>query len=130
MAPNGKTAYVANADSQSLTPISTATGKPGRAIKVPLLYNPGTMAITPDGKTLYVVSPTGAVRPVSTATGKVGRAIRLPAGVQATQIAIAPNGKTAWTLDAHSVTPISTATNKAGRPIKVGSGPIAIAFTP
>ena len=50
--PDGKTAYVANADSGTVTPISIATGKAGPAIRVGT--DPEKIAITPDGRTVYV----------------------------------------------------------------------------
>ena len=75
-----------------------------------------TMAITPDGKTLYVSnyatcgSGLGAgdtVTPIRTATGRPGHAIA--------------DG---------TVTPIRTTTKKAGRAIRVGRGPWVITITP
>ena len=43
--PNGKTAYVANLNSGTVTPILTATGKAGNAITVG--YSPDYITITP-----------------------------------------------------------------------------------
>jgi YVTN family beta-propeller protein len=48
------TAYVPNVGSDTVTPISTATNKPGKPIKVGA--EPGLLAITPDGKIAYVVN--------------------------------------------------------------------------
>ena len=53
-APN--TAYVGNSFSESVTPIDLATNTPGEEIKVGV--NPKGIAITPDGKTAYVVNET------------------------------------------------------------------------
>ena len=52
--PNGKTAYVANNDSDTVTPISIATNTAGPAIHVD--SGPTWIAITLDGKTAYVAN--------------------------------------------------------------------------
>ena len=79
--PDGKTAYVANADSGTVTPIRTATNKALKAIKVGV--GPTDIAITPDGKTAYV-SNDGigetlghTVTPIRTATNKALKAIKV-----------------------------------------------------
>src|SRR5437588_2098990 len=51
-APN--TAYVANAISNSVTPIDLATNEPGAEIKVGKL--PVAIAIIPDGRTAYIAN--------------------------------------------------------------------------
>jgi hypothetical protein len=55
----------------TVTPIDTATGKPGTTIK----GLTGPIAITPDGTTVYALSSDHTVTPVSTATNKPGTAI-------------------------------------------------------
>jgi hypothetical protein len=99
-----------------VTPISAATNKVGRAIKVG--NYPFDIAITPDGKTAYVATSSG-VTPINTATNTADKAIKVESGV----IAITPNGKTVYVYNdvAGTLTPISTATNKAGKVIKVGT---------
>jgi YVTN family beta-propeller protein len=111
-----------------VTPITTATNKPGQ----PIMVGPGpqAIAITPNGKTAYVASYfSGTVTPITTATNKPGKPI--PAATAVT-IAITPDGKTAYVanLRSETVTPISTATNTPGKPIKVGKSPYAIRITP
>jgi YVTN family beta-propeller protein len=54
ISPNGKTLYVTNGASASVTPISTATNTPGKAIKVG--GAPGAIAITSNGRMLYVAN--------------------------------------------------------------------------
>jgi DNA-binding beta-propeller fold protein YncE len=102
-----------------------------------------TIAVTPDGKTAYVINDTsGTVIPISTATNTPGPPIHIgpPPGAVAffpdgktayDTIAITPDGKTAYAADnaAGTVIPISTATNTPGPPIHVGSD-VTIAFTP
>jgi DNA-binding beta-propeller fold protein YncE len=102
----------------TLTPIPSATNVPGEPI--PVGGEDEVMAVTPDGKTIYVDGGgSNLVIPVSTVTNTAGKPI--PAGRDATQILITPDGKTAYVLDAFStITPIATATNTPGKAIKVG----------
>jgi YVTN family beta-propeller protein len=131
--PNGKTIYVANTFSNTVTPVTVATGTAGKPIKVG--NDPEELAITPNGKTVYVVNlpvngTAGTVTPISTATNTPGRAIPVGAGPAA--IVITPNGKTVYVSDeiSNTVTPISTATNTAGQAIKVGQAPTPMVITP
>ena len=134
VAPDGKTVYAANA-SNEVVPIGTATSKAGRPIKAGSGQG-GDIAITPNGKTLYVADPgRGIVTPISTATNKAGKPIKV--GKDPGYIAITPNGRTAYVTImggpcdcGNTVTPINTTTNKAGNAIKVGSLPSFIAITP
>jgi len=86
------------------------------------------MAITPNGRTLYVLNSGGdTVTPIRVATNAVG--VPIPVPHQPFTLAITPNGKTLYvTGGANLLTPIRTSTNKAGTPILVGQGPSAIAF--
>ena len=125
------TAYVANGGSDTVTPIAAATNTAGP----PITTGPGpdAVAITPDGKTAYVVngnsgSPT--VTPIATSTNTAGPPITVGSGPF--DIAITPDGKTAYVanLNSGTVTPIATATNTAGPPIPAGNLPIFMAITP
>lgn len=53
ISPHGSTAYVANYGSDTVTPITIATRAAGQAI--PAVYAPDALALTPDGKDLFVV---------------------------------------------------------------------------
>ena len=139
--PNGKTVYVSSGaritsgtvcgsggpqtGANTVTPINTATNKPGKPINAG--ESPGTIAITPDGKTAYVLSQRGVV-PISTATNKPGKPVN--AGKDLTGIAITPNGKTAYVVSTFSatVTPIRTATNTALKAITIGTPPAGYEF--
>jgi len=148
--PDGRTAYVVSGrpvtngtfcgqappPADTVTPISTATNT--ALTPIPVGQYPSAIAITPDGRTAYVVNDgSGTVTPISTATNTAGKAIRfgeqgLVAG--ADHIAITPDGRTAYVTNYNSypgtVTPISTATNTALTPIEVTSGAVGIAITP
>jgi len=112
-------------------PISTATNTAGLPIKVG--GGPDAIAITPDGKTAYVLDYyRNHVTPIRTATNTALPPITVAAS-HPTHIAITPDGKTAYVVSpgvAGTVTPIRTATNTALRAINVGSRPGAIAITP
>src|ERR1022692_2457507 len=146
------TAYVISGypGMRTVPPIDAATNTAGKAIKIG--GGASAIAITPNGKTAYVVlaAIAGAgslgVVPIQTATKKAGKTI--PVGLFPGVIAIPPDGKTIKGLDGPvaitpdgktvyavssspgTVTAVSTATNKPGKAIKVGSYPIAIAITP
>jgi len=160
--PDGRTAYVVNqsrpqpppwhsyeAEKRGLpqpapdprgtvTPIDSATNVPGKPIDVG--NEPFAIAVTPDGKTVYVAntwentgrlaSGQSTVTPIATATNTPGAPIEVGSGPWA--FAITPDGTTAYVINfySHSVTPIATATNTPGPPIPVGQGPRAIAITP
>lgn len=140
--PNGKTAYEVDFGAARVTTFSTVTNKAGRAITVGAELGPmaatTAIALTPNGKTLYVgtgsfaAGEDDAVTPVSTTANRPGKAIRVGQGLNA--IVITPNGKTAYvsSSDAGTVTPIRIATSTAGRPIDVGTdlAPNTIAITP
>jgi DNA-binding beta-propeller fold protein YncE len=142
--PDGKTIYVLDSVG-GVTPVSTATNKPGKPIRQFLTPQgrayPTMMAVTPDGKTLYVVAyiePGSGVPadgygsdpgsypdylfPVTTATGRVGTPIRLTTTMD--KIMITPDSRTVYAvgltgLQANNsdiaVTPIATDTNMPGK---------------
>lgn len=85
------TAYVTNSGSDTVTPIDTATGKAGNAIKVG--KGPAAIAITPNGKTAYVANygrfgSGDTVTPIRVATNTAGQAIKVGSGPS--DIAITP----------------------------------------
>jgi DNA-binding beta-propeller fold protein YncE len=141
--PDGKTVYVTTGaritsgtvcsslgpqtGTNKVIPISTATDKPGKPIDAGKA--PVAIAVTPDGKTVYVLSQLGVV-PIRTATGKPGKPVN--AGKDPDAIAITPDGRTAYVVSADSgtVTPIRTATNTALEPVKVANVSGNIAITP
>lgn len=122
--PNGKIAY-ASMNGQ-VVPIRTATSTALRPIRFGRGALPDQVAITPDGKTGYVVvAPVGGdfVTPFSTATNTKLRPIRT--GKNPFMIAITPDGKTACVanLGNFSVAPtlarVDTATGTVGRVIRI-----------
>ena len=70
-----------------VTPISTATNRPGRPIRV--ACDPYAVVVTPDGKTVWVGSRNW-VTPISTATDKPGRRSRSAADLVAMVVGVTP----------------------------------------
>jgi DNA-binding beta-propeller fold protein YncE len=100
---------------------------------------PQALAVTPDGRTLYVAGPGGfrgdlfvhghTVTPVSIATGVPGTPVR--AGDQPQALAMTPDGRTLYVADSGgTVTPVTVATGRPGGAIRAGHGPQALAVTP
>ena len=93
------------------------------------------MAITPNGKTIYVSGDEpNAVIPVSAVTHKVGKPIEFGHQVPE-EMVITPNGKTVYVLPdgGNEIIPIATATNTLEKPIRAGQGvggPYQMAITP
>ena len=135
-AASSHTAYVINNNSNSVTPIDTATNTAGAPIA--LGGSPIAVAITPDGKTAFVTTQansdpsTGSVTPIDTATNTPGTPI--PIGTEPAAVAISPDGKTAYLATAEGagmLTPIDIATSTVGTPIPILGGlPVAVAITP
>jgi len=124
--PDGKTAYTANYEAWTVTPIDVATGARRTPIKVG--QNPNSIAITPDGKTAYTADAgDDTVTPIDLATGTALAPIHVPGAPWA--IAITPDGKTAYvaTNDGKLI-PVDLATGTLGQAIAgVGNPEIAIA---
>ena len=127
------TVYVLSGEG-NLYAIPNATKVRGKKILLP--GGRQFMAITPNGKTIYVSGDEpNAVIPVSTVTHKVGKPIEFGAHYVPTQILITPNGRTAYVTDIQGgeIYPIATATNTVGKPIRTGpagGGYYQMAITP
>jgi DNA-binding beta-propeller fold protein YncE len=81
IAPNGKTAYVTNGASGTVTPIDLATGKPGKPIKINGKPGSDAIAISADGTTAYVANqPSSTVTPIYLATGTPEKPIKIGHG--------------------------------------------------
>ena len=87
-----------------------------------------TMAITPDGKTLYVSNYATCGSGQYVALGD-SYSSGLGAGDTVTPIRTA-TGRPGHAIADGTVTPIRTTTKKAGRAIRVGRGPWVITITP
>lgn len=136
VAPDGKTAYEVEYDSNKMIPITVATFKKRTAIKLPggSSGHPSAVAVTPDGKSAYIAeSGTGTLVPVNLTTDTAGQPISVGT---ADSLAIGADGKTAYVGinnqqggATDEVVPVSIATNTAGSPITVPA-PDSLAAAP
>ena len=97
--------------------------------------NPVSLAVTPNGKYLYVTNyGSHTVSVIKTARNKVSDSITLTSGAggSLSSVAITPDGSTVFVLDAHStIAVISTSTNTVRK--KISAGPsfgTGLAITP
>jgi YVTN family beta-propeller protein len=108
LTPNGKTLYVGTnsnmlAEDDAVTPVSTATNRPGKAIRVGAGID--TIAITPNGKTAYAASlDAGTVTPIRVATNTAGKPIGVGTDLGPITMAITPDGATAYVADVATCT--------------------------
>jgi YVTN family beta-propeller protein len=90
------------------------------------------LAITPDGKTLYVADQLHAVIIIDTGTNTITGSIPIATGFP-DSLAVTPDGKSLYVgLEvSNAVVLINTATNTVvGSPIPIGTGPFRMAVTP
>lgn len=130
-APDGQTAYLLDSNAATLTPLDLATqvlGKPVKLQEGSLAKGddgPQAVAITPDGKTAYVLNPSldpkhaSTVTPVDTAAGTAGKPISVPGMDSA--IAVSPDGQTVYVGSDQTarLIMISTSTNQVSRTVQV-----------
>ena len=151
--PNGKTAYVANLISNTVSVIDTKTNTVVATIngEDESFSAPLAVAITPDGARVYVTNfgpfpqpgapppPPSFVSVIDTKTNTVVATIGV--GVLPEGVAISPNGRTAYVANegSNTVSVIDTKTNTVVdldpttpeiEGIPVGMGPSGVAFTP
>ena len=131
LTPNGKTAYVTNENSNTVSAINTATNT---VVTIPVGINPFLVAISPNGATAYVAnnsfsSPSnGSVSVINTATNTVIATIALgsndPAGLTVT-----PDGSKLYVTNTGNVTVINTATNTIASTIPIANS-VAVVVSP
>jgi DNA-binding beta-propeller fold protein YncE len=142
LSPDGRTLWYASAEDE-IVEVSLASGRVIRRIEVGA--SPASLAITPDGRMLYVATGGGGhndILPVSVSAGSVGQPIRLSDAPG--PMVMAPNGHTLYVVVSRTttdfagypdtstgwVTPITLATRSAGSPIKVGDAPTDLVLAP
>jgi hyaluronoglucosaminidase len=130
MAPDGRTLYVVTC-SGTVVPVSTATGQQGTPIRTgdaSAGWQGLGIAITPDGRTLFVAGK--SLIPVSTVTGKPGA----PIGVAGTNPVISPDGHTLYLATSarnrSAITPVDLATGASQRPVWLPSSVYDMTVSP
>src|SRR5579885_986690 len=95
--PADHRAYVANHDSWTISIIDTSTNQVVET--VPLAFQPGDLAITPDGTRAYIVASTGTIKVMDLASKKIVADVSLANLFSANEelhperFAITPDGK-------------------------------------
>jgi YVTN family beta-propeller protein len=134
VAPNGKTAYVANSGSNNVSVIDTSTNTVTDTVKVG--FDPDGIAISPDGKKIYVAnSGSNNVSVIDTATNTLKATV--PVGNTPMGIAVTPDGKKVYvanygnnTVPEDTISIIDTATNMVTSTVYVGEHPWGVAVSP
>jgi YVTN family beta-propeller protein/VCBS repeat-containing protein len=106
--------------------------KPSVTARVTVGTNAKAIAVSPDGKRLYVTNLDGdSISVIDTATNQVTATISDTIN-RPLNIAISPSGKTAYIVNYYggNVSVIDTGTNTVTKTIGVGNGPQAIAASP
>lgn len=123
-------AYTGNYQDSTMSVIDTATGQVVGS-PIPVGDGPDSIAVTPNGTTVYVSSGDGKITVVNAQTGQVITTISGLPGLET--IAISPDGKTAYVSspEEDTVLVVDLQTNQVvGSPIAVGDNPIGVAFAP
>jgi YVTN family beta-propeller protein len=123
--------YTGNYSDGTVSVIDTATNQVvGSPIPLETTNDVASMAIAPNGKTLYVAEYSETITVIDTQTNQPVGSIPLEGSPNT--IAISPDGKTAYvTLGVGTVAVIDTATKQVvGEPIPVGEEPYGVAFSP
>ncbi len=131
-------AYVADSQSNQVTPIladpQDAVAQNDAGAPIPVGSHPAAIAITPDGKTAYVVNfGSDNVTPINTATDTAGASgTWIAVGSEPDAIAITPDGSTAYVTNSGdgTVSKIALSTGQVQATISVGGSPSAIAISP
>jgi len=135
VAPNGRTVYVLNAplptpakpvpSGGAVTPISTATDRAGRPIR--LRGDLQQILITPNGRTAYVLDAGTGLIPINLSTHRPLPEIRVRGAGGA---AMMPSGKTIYVTADGGIVPVDLSTGTALKPIVIpklmmlNSGPV------
>jgi DNA-binding beta-propeller fold protein YncE len=161
LSPDGSTLYMTTSDDEgvgaaetmtgAVTPVDVRTGIARPAIAVG--WAPISLAVTPDGRTLYVaidglqggigqVAP-NRVKVIDTAAGRVSASI--PWHVPPEFVQMAPDGKTVWVVSMvgdrnstadNTVTPVTVGGNQPGRSFRTSGWlnnadePMGVAMSP
>lgn len=79
--------------------------------------------MSPDGKSLYVLTGTGSLTVISTETNTVGKPISTSSGDYPRSVAITPDGKTLYITEHKDLVPFNTESRAVGKPIKLSDFP-------
>jgi YVTN family beta-propeller protein len=131
-AASARNAYVTNSQDGSVTVLDASTNQViGTPIPIGENTIPYSLAISPDGKTVWVLNEAGTLVSIDTATNQlVGDPIAVPKGSHG--LAITPDGTRAYlaTESEDSVAVVDLRMRTTGPPIHVGEAPSGVAISP
>lgn len=131
--PGGTTLYVADANSDAISVVDTASAAVVRTISVspyraaPLSSSPVSLALSPNGSTLFAANAgENAVVAIDTASGIV--AGRIPTAWYPSSVVVSPRGDTMWVTNAKGLGggPNDAPATSPNPTRKVGQGPFAV----
>ncbi|MGB9926845.1 MAG: PKD domain-containing protein [Methanosarcina sp.] len=131
LSPDGTRAYITNSnykDRGTVSVIDTARNKVIATIDIGYKYGPCGIAVTPDGKKLFVADrDINGVSVIDTATNTVTATISV--GIGPLGVAASPDGKKVYVANRYSndISVIDTDTNTVISTVKVGLGPCGVA---
>jgi YVTN family beta-propeller protein len=127
LSPDGTTAYVANAYSNTVSVINLTTDAVTATLPVGLF--PDSLTVTPDGRSVYVANSTGdSISVIDTATDKVTATIPIAGGPE--QVANYPDGGLVFVTTGDGVVQIGTENNTVSGPLTNVPYGIALALSP
>jgi uncharacterized protein (TIGR03437 family) len=124
-------AYVANSASQTLSIVDLANGGATRTVNLPSL--PTSVAVTPDGRFVYVVSE-GTTRGITVINAETAAIVNTISGFSSPKdLAFSPDGSRAYVTNGETngaVAVVNTATRLVEGNIPVGRNPREIVISP
>lgn len=133
VSPNGKFAYVTVVGSLSSDGVAVFDTATNTVVKtIPLTSPPEGIAVSPDGKKVYVAQQSaGSVVVIDTATQAVTKTITGDFGAPY-EIAFSPDGKSAYVTDVVSgkLSVINVATDTFSSTVTIGVNPFGVAVSP
>jgi YVTN family beta-propeller protein len=125
---DGSKVYITNVGNHTVAVIDTATNTVTATI--PLQGSLFGLAVTPDGRKLYVANQVGSVAVIDTETNTVTATI--PVGDTPDGVAVTPDGRKVFVtnISANNVSVIDTASDTVTATIPVGINPLGLAVSP
>ncbi len=128
--PDGRTLYVAGHTGRCVAVVNVADGKVASEIALP--DEAGSLAISPDGASLYVTgeSPSGRVHVIDLKSARLTASIKV--GHTPSAVAVSPDGKTLYVCNRfdNDVSVIDVAAGREVKRFQAVRDPVAIAASP
>jgi YVTN family beta-propeller protein len=131
VSPDGKSVYVANTGSDTVSVLDTDTDTVARTIALPPRSRPVDVALNRDGRYLYTADGgSNHVSVLDTQASRVVASVRV--GTQPLSVAVAPDDRTVYAANSGSddVSAIDARTNRVVRAIPTGRFPSSVTVTP